>query len=61
MRKLKDAAVKSAYITVAGKGTKLGRIARSIPKPLFLLGKSPIVDFIVKELIQAGIESIYFI
>ncbi len=61
MRKIKNPVIKSAFIAVAGSGTRLGRVAQTIPKPLFLLGNTPIVDFIVEELIQSKIEWIFFI
>lgn len=53
--------VKKAVIAVAGKGTRMSPITRAIPKEMLPIGTTPILDFIVREVVSAGIKDILFI
>lgn len=53
--------VKKAVIAVAGKGTRMLPITRAIPKEMLPLGTTPILEYIVKEVVQSGVTEILFI
>lgn len=50
-----------AVIPVAGLGTRLLPATKSQPKEMLPVGRKPIVQYIVEELIRIGIEEILFI
>lgn len=50
-----------AIIPVAGLGTRLLPATKSQPKEMLPVGRKPIVQYIVEELIRIGIEEILFI
>jgi UTP--glucose-1-phosphate uridylyltransferase len=53
--------MKNAVIPVAGLGTRLLPATKSQPKEMLPVGRKPIVQYIVEELIHVGIEEILFI
>ena len=53
--------VKKAVIPVAGMGTRMLPATKAIPKELLPVGLKPIIQHIVEETIEAGIQEIIFI
>ncbi len=53
--------VTKAIIPVAGWGTRRLPITKSIEKCMLPVGNRPIVDYVVRDCIKAGITEIYFI
>lgn len=53
--------VTKAIIPVAGWGTRRLPITKSIEKCMLPIGNRPIVDYIVRDCIRAGITDIYFV
>lgn len=53
--------VTKAIIPVAGWGTRRLPITKAIEKCMLPIGNRPLVDYIVKDCIQAGITDIYFV
>ncbi len=53
--------VKKAIIPVAGKGTRLLPFTRVIPKELYPIIDRPAIQYVVEELISAGIEDIVLV
>lgn len=47
-----------AIILAAGKAARVESLSRAIPKALFPLGKTPVIQHILDEIVQAGIEEI---
>src|SRR5579864_9064152 len=50
-----------AVIPVAGIGTRLLPATKSQPKEMLPVGRKPIVQYVVEELVQNGIEQILFV
>ncbi|MBN1426753.1 MAG: UTP--glucose-1-phosphate uridylyltransferase [Anaerolineae bacterium] len=53
--------MKNAVIPVAGLGTRLLPATKSQPKEMLPVGRKPIVQYIVEELIRVGIDEFLFI
>ncbi len=53
--------MKNAVIPVAGLGTRLLPATKSQPKEMLPVGRKPIVQYIVEELIHVGVKEILFI
>jgi UTP--glucose-1-phosphate uridylyltransferase len=53
--------MKTAVIPVAGLGTRLLPATKSQPKEMLPVGRKPIVQYIVEELIRVGVKEILFI
>lgn len=53
--------VTKAVIPVAGWGTRMLPITKSIEKSMLPVGKRPVVDYVVQDLLKAGIKDIYFV
>jgi UTP--glucose-1-phosphate uridylyltransferase len=53
--------MKNAVIPVAGLGTRLLPATKSQPKEMLPVGRKPVVQYIVEELIRVGINEILFI
>lgn len=53
--------VNLAVIPVAGRGTRLLPLAKSQPKEMLPVGRKPVVQYVVEELYQCGLEKILFI
>ena len=51
----------SAVVPVAGIGTRMLPATKSQPKEMLPVGKKPIVQYVVEELVSAGIEQILFV
>lgn len=50
-----------AVIAVAGWGTRMLPITKSIEKCMLPVGLRPVVDYVVQDLIAAGVTDIYFV
>lgn len=53
--------ITSAVVPVAGLGTRMLPATKSQPKEMLPVGKKPIVQYVVEELVQSGIEQLLFI
>lgn len=53
--------VRKAIIPVAGWGTRMLPITKAIEKCMLPIGNRPVIDFVVRDLIDAGIDDIYFV
>ena len=53
--------VKKAVIPAAGKGTRMLPFTRVVPKELYPIIDTPSIHFVVKELVEAGIEQVIFV
>ena len=53
--------VTKAVIPVAGLGTRLLPATKSQPKEMLPIGRKPIVQYVVEELAEAGLDNILFI
>ncbi|MDB1144747.1 MAG: UTP--glucose-1-phosphate uridylyltransferase [Alcaligenaceae bacterium] len=53
--------IKTAIIPVVGHGTRCLPASKSIPKEMMTLVDRPILDYVVQEAVQAGIEHIIFV
>ena len=53
--------MKNAVIPVAGLGTRLLPATKSQPKEMLPVGRKPVVQYIVEELIHVGIHEILFV
>lgn len=53
--------VTKAIIPVAGWGTRMLPITKSIEKCMLPVGKRPVIDYVVQDVLQAGIKDIYFV
>ncbi len=53
--------ITSAIVPVAGLGTRLLPATKSQPKEMLPVAKKPIVQYVVEELVGAGIERILFV
>ena len=50
--------INQALILVGGKGSRLGKITKKIPKPLLKINKKPFLDYIIKFLLKFKIKKI---
>lgn len=50
-----------AVIPVAGWGTRMLPITKSIEKCMLPVGTRPVVDYVVRDIVAAGIQDIYFV
>lgn len=53
--------ITKAIILVAGWGTRMLPITKSIEKCMLPVGKRPVIDYIVQDVIKAGVKDIYFV
>lgn len=53
--------IKKAIVAVAGSGTRLLPATKSMPKEMLPIVDKPIIQLVVEELIEAGIEDIIFV
>ncbi len=53
--------VTKAVIMVAGWGTRMLPITKSIEKCMLPIGNRPVIDYIVQDVIKAGVTDIYFV
>src|SRR6059058_2848559 len=50
-----------AVVPVAGAGTRLLPATKSQPKEMLPVGRKPVVQYIVEELVQSGVRRILFV
>jgi len=55
------AKIKKAIVAVAGSGTRLLPATKSMPKEMLPIVDKPIIQLVVEELVDAGIEDIIFV
>lgn len=55
------AAVEKALILVGGKGTRLRKIVKDVPKPMANIAGKPFLEYLVSDLKQYGIKKITFL
>ncbi|EKE16341.1 MAG: hypothetical protein ACD_11C00020G0046 [uncultured bacterium] len=53
--------IRKAVIAVAGSGTRLLPATKSMPKEMLPIVDKPIIQLVVEELVEAGIEDIIFV
>lgn len=53
--------IKKAIIAVAGSGTRLLPATKSMPKEMLPIVDKPIIQLLVEEMVEAGIEDIIFV
>src|SRR4030043_765568 len=53
--------IKKAIVAVAGSGTRLLPATKSMPKEMLPIVNKPIVQLVVEELVEAGIEDIILV
>ena len=53
--------IKKAVIPVAGYGIRFLPITKAVPKEMLPIIDRPVIDFIVEEAIESGIEEIIFV
>lgn len=53
--------IRKAVVPVAGMGTRMLPLTRSVPKEMLPLGRKPAIHHVVDELAAAGIERILFV
>ena len=53
--------ITKAIIPVAGWGTRMLPITKAIEKCMLPIGTRPVIDFVVQDVLQAGITDIYFV
>lgn len=53
--------ITKAIIPVAGWGTRMLPITKSIEKCMLPVGTRPVIDYVVQDVIAAGIKDIYFV
>lgn len=53
--------VTKAVVAVAGWGIRMLPITKSIEKCMLPVGTRPVVDYVVRDIVAAGIEDIYFV
>lgn len=53
--------ITKAIIPVAGWGTRMLPITKAIEKCMLPIGTRPVVDYVVQDLIAAGVDDIYFV
>jgi len=53
--------ITKAIIPVAGWGTRMLPITKAIEKSMLPVGTRPVVDYVVQDVIKAGIRNIYFV
>lgn len=54
-------AVKKAILPVAGFGTRLLPASKSIPKEMITVVDRPVIDYVVQEAIEAGIDTLILV
>jgi UTP--glucose-1-phosphate uridylyltransferase len=53
--------VNKAVIAVAGWGTRMLPVTKSVEKCMLPVGTRPVVDYVVRDIVAAGIRDIYFV
>jgi MurNAc alpha-1-phosphate uridylyltransferase len=47
-----------ALLLAAGRGTRLGKITETIPKPLVKVKDKPVIDYLIQKLINLNVTHI---
>lgn len=55
------AAVRTAVIPVAGRGTRLLPVTKAVPKEMLPIVDRPCIEYVVTEAVESGIERIVFV
>jgi D-glycero-D-manno-heptose 1,7-bisphosphate phosphatase len=55
---MSGAAIRQALILVGGKGTRLGAITRTVPKPMLPIADRPFLDYLLEMIERYGYEDI---
>ena len=50
-----------AIVPVAGQGTRLLPSTKSQPKEMLPVGRKPVVQYVVEELVQSGVHRLLFV
>ena len=58
---MKEKPISKAVIPVAGYGTRLLPVTKSQPKEMLPIVDKPAVQYVVREAIDSGVESILFV
>ena len=53
--------IRKAVIPAAGKGTRLLPLTKAIPKEMLPLGRKPVLEIIVDEIVSTGITDVLFV
>jgi UTP--glucose-1-phosphate uridylyltransferase len=53
--------IKKAIVTVAGSGTRFLPVTKAIPKEMLPIVDKPVIQLVVEELVEAGIEDIILV
>lgn len=53
--------IKVAVIPAAGKGVRISALSELLPKPMIPIIDKPVLDYIIKELVDVGVEKVYLI
>jgi UTP--glucose-1-phosphate uridylyltransferase len=53
--------ITKAIIPVAGWGTRMLPITKAIEKCMLPVGTRPVIDYIVQDVVQAGIRELFFV
>ena len=53
--------IRKAVVPAAGKGTRLYPLSRAVPKEMLPIGRKPVLEVIVDELVSTGIDDILFV
>ncbi|PID30203.1 hypothetical protein CR983_03040 [Candidatus Saccharibacteria bacterium] len=53
--------ITKAIIPVAGWGTRMLPITKSIEKSMLPVGMRPVIDYVVQDVVRAGVEDIFFV
>ena len=53
--------ITKAVIPVAGWGTRMLPITKSIEKCMLPVGMKPVIDYVVQDVLRAGVKDIYFV
>lgn len=53
--------ITKAIIPVAGWGTRMLPITKAIEKCMLPIGTRPVIDFVVRDVVAAGVKDIYFV
>lgn len=53
--------ITKAIIPVAGWGTRMLPITKAVEKCMLPIGTRPVIDYVVRDLIDAGVNDIYFV
>lgn len=54
-------AITKAIVPVAGWGTRMLPITKAIEKCMLPIGTRPVIDYVVQDILKAGIKDIYFV